>query len=382
MFNSLIYYLTISIILICIFIYVWIKFKYKFWSIQPVFHMYDIWYWLFPPGIIHNKKFIIDKYYDYSIKTMPYNKITDIQKTLLVSFIKSHFLLNKIERYDPPTHGILDYFEQHNDKPMITIKYDDNINKHNIISTICSVPITCILYGNKINMHYVDFLCVHKDKRKQGYAAKTIYSHVINSNKYTNIYLFKGEGRNTMIIPLTVYNNYMFDTATWLNNLKFNTPFKNITLINSSNYNLFINLIETIYDKFKCIIMLNLQQIKYLCSKSIIYITILSINNVVNSCYIFKNNYTTYNGIKSIECIGSYSNIDEGNFVYGFLHSYNIIRNKLKIRYLLIENISNNNIIIKNILKKYEPMNIINNKYYFYNFACIPLYSHDILCIN
>ena len=53
---------TVFILLLIIAIY---KLKYQFWSKQPVFHIHNIKYWLFPVGIIqHNKpekdKFLIE----------------------------------------------------------------------------------------------------------------------------------------------------------------------------------------------------------------------------------------------------------------------------------------------------------------------------------
>ena len=33
---------------------VFIKIKYKFWAYQPVFHYYDLWYWIYQKGIINN----------------------------------------------------------------------------------------------------------------------------------------------------------------------------------------------------------------------------------------------------------------------------------------------------------------------------------------
>ena len=52
---------VIVIIVLLIMVY---KIKYKFWSRQPVFHYHNLWYWLFPPGIIQHSKPSKDKFYD------------------------------------------------------------------------------------------------------------------------------------------------------------------------------------------------------------------------------------------------------------------------------------------------------------------------------
>ena len=41
--------------LILIVFYVYYKLKYKFWSRQPVFHIHNLKYWIFPPGFIQKE---------------------------------------------------------------------------------------------------------------------------------------------------------------------------------------------------------------------------------------------------------------------------------------------------------------------------------------
>ena len=52
------------------------KFKYKFWSRQPVFHTYNLWYWINPPGIIEQIIPKIDKFYDHTIITQKEDNLT------------------------------------------------------------------------------------------------------------------------------------------------------------------------------------------------------------------------------------------------------------------------------------------------------------------
>ena len=42
-----------TLIILLIVVYMYIKLKYPFWSSQPVFHMYDFYYWFFSPGYIN-----------------------------------------------------------------------------------------------------------------------------------------------------------------------------------------------------------------------------------------------------------------------------------------------------------------------------------------
>ena len=165
--------------LILIVFYVYYKLKYKFWSRQPVFHIHNLKYWLFPPGFIQKEIPKKDKFYDYAIKTKEFSEVPEDELLLFTSFIKAHYMPKKYEKYNPSKDNVLDYFKHHNDKSYITLKYeisDITKNSKTLISSITSRPLECIIDGNKINLIYVYFLCVKKDKRKQGSSPKSIYT--------------------------------------------------------------------------------------------------------------------------------------------------------------------------------------------------------------
>ena len=57
--------------------------------------------------------------------------------------------------------------------------------------------------------------------------------------------------------------------------------------------------------------------------------------------------------------------------------------NKIKpFNRLIIENLSNNDIIINILHRKYSPINTTISSYYFYNFAYIPKYSNETFILN
>ena len=61
-------YILGSICILFLTLYLYVKVKYKFWSIQPVFHIYNLKYWLWPPGIIQHKMPPKTKYYNWRIE--------------------------------------------------------------------------------------------------------------------------------------------------------------------------------------------------------------------------------------------------------------------------------------------------------------------------
>ena len=136
------------------------------------------------------------------------------------------------------------------------------------------------------------------------------------------------------------------------------------------------------HSKFKCIIIPNLNHIKLLVKDKQIFITVTLIDNEPYDCFIFHNSYTTYNGNKSMEFITSFKETDESVFVLGFMCSITLINEILPFQRLFIENTSNNNIILKKILERYQSMDILKAAYYFYNFGYRPFLSNDVFILN
>ena len=72
---NILYYIITFFVLV----YLTIKFKHRFWSIQPVFHIYNIFYWMFPPGIIQTKIPKLTKYYDPTIFHKNFNDVSEYE---------------------------------------------------------------------------------------------------------------------------------------------------------------------------------------------------------------------------------------------------------------------------------------------------------------
>jgi len=381
MFESFLNIIVIVSIIICLCI-AYFKLKYPFWSRQPVFHYHKLNYWMFPPGIIQDKLPIKNKFYDFDINFYNANNIPTEKKDLFIDFIKSNFLPNSSEFYNPSENAIMDNFKNHNDKSFVSMKIYNN----EILSCMTSKPLDCYLDGNKMTINYVDYLCVNSKHRKKNYAGKQIYTHYCHTrNKSNNIVsFFKRENVNTsMVVPLTSYKNYMFDHNNWEMCLNFNMPNINIVFINKTNMNKFYQIFMESKKHFNCFIAVNLGHIFYLIEKNHIFITGLMINEVFQGYYVFKNPYTTYNNKNSLEFMSSYvnKNIENNIFTLGFMISLNLISKDIESQIVFIENISNNNKILKLLLEKYKPIKTFINSYYFYNFAYLPKESKDIFCL-
>ena len=59
-----------------------------------------------------------------------------------------------------------------------------------------------------------------------------------------------------------------------------------------------------------------------------------------------------------------------------------MINKQKEFNILLIENTSDNNMILKIILDRYDSYLETSASYYFYNYANFPIVSNNVFCIN
>ena len=380
----ILYILSIAIIYLLFFAF--IKIRFRFWSQQPVFHLYNLFYWMWPCGIIQHGHPPITKFYDAKIVTQKFADVSTEKKNLFYTLIKSHFLANKKEKYNPPKYAVLDYFHAHNKNSHLSLQFELLHNKNtNVLSAMTSRPLNATLDDNEVKVDYVDFLCVHGKHRKKGLAQKIIYSHYRNARKDGSgpVFLFKREGIINFIVPLTVYNANVFSLK-YLKHPNLDLPDNIICyLINDSNFSLFSHFFGEIKSKFKCCIAPELSHIKYLVKKKLLFICLIMKDQEPIGVYIYRKPFTSYEGKQSIECLASYYKIGCYDvFIKSFRNTIVLINREYPVDILIMENISNNNDIIDHIITKTPILWKCPMAYFLYNFAYRPFFSSDVFLIN
>ena len=59
----------------------YIRVKFGFWALQPVFHVYNLTYLIWPPGIINHDLPEKNKYTNFkNIETIIYSELSDLKK--------------------------------------------------------------------------------------------------------------------------------------------------------------------------------------------------------------------------------------------------------------------------------------------------------------
>jgi hypothetical protein len=387
-------YLIVFVLIIYISLTAYIKIKMKFWYTQPVFHIYNISYWLNPPGIILDREPEINKYTNIlDIKT---HGISDINETLLdraCNFIKAYYVQSPNAKYIPTKKNIVEYLKSCNNESYLSIyqtpkllfeKDEPSSVVDDIISVISARPLNITLKGkNPFTLYYVDNLCVHPDYRKDGIAPKTIQTHYYNlrkNNPKIKICLFKREGELNAIVPLTIYKTVCFNISILQ---KMNPGVLNVIEIGPNQLNLFVNFIYSQSKNFDCIIMPDLSNILNMIKTENIYVYGVLENNNLISAYAFRRPSLFYDKDEAIECFFSLydKSLDKLNvYITGFNISLNKCKEKLKTNILLIENIGQSGKLVD-----YLRNNLLNvlfqspTAFFLYNYACYTVPSKNAL---
>lgn len=408
----MILYILCAIILSIMVFFIYVRLKYRFWALQPVFHFYDVYYWFINVGIICKELPEKNKYVNLKkIKTLEYEKIDELTKKQIITLIRLNYFRNKENKFDPKTENIVPYFIGHSEKTfwsyfvepelLIDNKTGKTVEENKIIGVITSRPlhvkINSARKDSEFVTYYVDYLCIDKFWRKKNIAPQLIQTHEYNqsySNRNICVSLFKREEELTGIIPLTVYKTYCFPLREnyWDHQNQLSAK---VTLLTGDKQNMYYlyNFLNETKDKWSIMIYPEISNIIELVSTKNLFVKMLVIDGNIEAVYIFRKTCTYIEKEKEvISCIGSIYNpskevLTREEFIIGFNTSLlSIIKDNNNfcenIRYITIEDISDNTCIINNICIRIHPMVISPMAYFFYNFAYSPFKSEKCLIIN
>ena len=394
-------YFIIILLIIYISLSAYIRIKMKFWYTQPVFHIYNIWYWLNPPGLIFNNLPEINKYTNIiDIKTYGISDINDTLLDRVCNFIKSYYVQSPNATYSPTKNNIIEYLKSSNNesylsvyqKPLLVFEKNEPFNiLDDIISVITARPLNITLKGkNPTILYYVDNLCVHPDYRKDGIAPQTIQTHYYNlrkNNPKIKMCLFKREGELNAIVPLTAYKTICFNISILE---KINPGSTNVIEIGPNQITLFVNFIYSQSKNFDCIIMPDLSNILNMIKTENVYIYGVIMNGNLISAYAFRRPNLFYDKEEVIECFFSLydNNVNTyklnaymlNAYITGFNISLNKCKEKLKTNILLIEDIGHSGKLVE-----YLRNNLFNvlfqspTAFFLYNYACYTVPSKNAL---
>jgi len=390
-------YLFIGCIICILIIVAYIKVKYGFWVSQPVFHVYDFFYMIRPPGIINHHLPDKNKYTNFNnIQTFTYDELSKLKQDKFINFVRRNYLRNKDNIYAPSLENVAPYFTGLHDKSFVSF-YTDNtllidskkgttIDETEIIGLMTSRPLHVTINNKNFDAYYVDYLCVDKMHRKKGIAPQIIQTHHYNqsyANKAISVSLFKREDELTGIVPLCAYPTYGFPVTNWRQPSELPATYKYIQ-IHPQNIHILFDFIKVMNTKFDIVIMTEVSNIVELIKTNNIFITVIMEEDEILCAYFFRKTCVFIEkGMEALSCFASLNACSDTNvFIHGFKLSFWKIADKNKFGFSVIERISHNGIIIDNIIKKTHPLVVSPTAYFFYNFAYHTFRPEKVFLLN
>ena len=404
MIHYLFFIILFIILVIIILLNIYIKWKFRFWSLQPVFHLYDFHYMLFPPGVIMHHLPPKNRYTNFQkIETLLFNKVSELKLKKFINFIRKNYLQNKGNTFNPEKSNIVPYFTSHNtncfftfyiqDEQLIHSKTNEIITDKKIIGVMTSRPLHVkINNGNadaSFDVYYVDYLCVDTSYRKKGIAPEIIQTHEYNQrhlNKNISISLFKREGQLTGIVPLTIYSTFGFHVTKWYKPGSLSSEYS-LLEINGENIHFLVNFLKNNYDTFDIVIIPEFSNILELIKSNNIFIYVILCQDEIICAYFFRKTCTFIDkDLEVLTCFASINGFGSNHSLDVFIHGYKVvfwkIAEKYRFGYAAIECVSHNHIIIQNLILKTKPHIVSPTAYFFYNFAYNRFKPEKTLIIN
>lgn len=283
-------YCLLFFIFLTILSFLYIRLRFAFWSIQPVFHIYDIKYWLLTDKIIDLELPRPNKYVKLlDIVTSDTKTLTNPEKKDVATFICNNFIRSSIAKYSPLEDDIFPYFNTNIGKSYISTFLDNSYAK-NIIGLIMSRQLFVTFSGkSSMPVNYIDNLVVRSDKRKEGIAPKLIQTHhykIRHLNPSVNVCIFKREGDMTAIVPLTLYKTKDYNIVDICR--KRIKIVEKVVKIDNNNFDYFKTIVKTSLSKFKCTINMDLLTLYELImlSKIVVYVVVNGVTPIC--CYVLR----------------------------------------------------------------------------------------------
>jgi hypothetical protein len=405
------FYILLTIVAVVLIFSIFIKVKYPFWSSQPVFHVYNLSYYIRPVGIIQHDIPDKNKYYrpDVVVKKIDTDNMSYLE-TSVTSFIQTHYLQTSMSSFVPNKSNIIPYFKGHSTPCHLSTWTIQNPILHNnsgkvtakdeIKGCMTTRPLHVDIFtvsGNKsvpsFDINYVDYLCVSSYHRKKGVAPIVIYTHQYTIQREPQripVSLFKREDEITGIVPLCFYKTITFDMSKWTMLAEVPANRGVVIRCDSSNYTIVHNFIQERKNAFQICILPSIGNMISLMESENLYVyMLLNETQILQSVYFFRNCCMKHeNGENNLSLVASIRVDDLPDDIFAYSCKLSITKivkeygEECNYKYFSVENISSNDAIVEDLNTKNAHISSSPTAYFFYNFACPTYPSNKTFILN
>lgn len=381
----------------------YIKIRHPFWNIQPVFHTYDYWRYLYTTPFIIRRDLIPMKHKfcdKVQVHTFPYLETTAIQRTQCIDLLRCYYIGSDRVLYTITEPILTGFMTGHSEPTYISFYKEKQYVIENTAESViipvgciasrplklCFLENTVIMNYKQIPAYYLDFICSHRDYKKKNISRNLIQTHEYNqriANPNIQVSIFKKETDLCEgIVPLTKYRTYLF----YLQNLKMRKlpAHTHVNRILSKNINALVDFLNglTVDGRnasnpalFQFCGFSDIGMLTNLINQNQLYVYCLKMGGTICAYYFLKNANTQYedlsgvNDCDTLQFAASFSNTRSDDVFYlGFLHVLkDILKTKKTFKMLLFEDISHNSKILVKWLYQNKIIMENDSAYYLYN---------------
>ena len=408
-------YLYICILVYVLVVFFYIKIKYPFWNIQPVYHTYDYWRYLYTtPFIVQNGQPWKTKFYSpKQVETFALADCTDPIIDNAVNLLQCYYIDHENILFTITKSALQSYLAGCISSPFVSFYRETTYYKPQPDTLETTETPVGVMVSKPVHIYYInpdrntntamfstmayywDFICVHRDYKKKHLSRKLIQTHEYNQRvREPDIKMSLFRKEITLcegIVPLCQWNTYGY----YLRNITLDPlpEHFHVVRIEKENIDILLDFLHTIHtlgseqSPFEFIAIPDIGNITSMIKTHSLHVFCLKQGKHVYGLYFIADSYTNYENIENgntLRCVASFSNTESSElFALGFMYSIQIMMKNKQTKYqiLFMDECSHNNGILLHWNKRFSAFIENNCAYYLYNsvYPRSPLASNQCL---
>jgi len=381
-----------------LFIAAWIRIRHPFWSIQPVFHTYDVWrYWIMQPSVISSMQ-VPTKFLNHDkVKTRNFLDTSTTELSAVLDVIQCHYLPSEQATFTLSSENLQTICSHHSSGPCwVSMYFTDHfhvkdatvVNSPEVAGVLIAYPVRMFLKNaGHQPIYYWDYVVMHREVGKDVGTIRTlIQTHEANQRRTDiQVSLFRKDvDMSEGIVPLVQFTVSQFEL---IKDRIHRPPLAvhcTVTQVRKETINgLFDSLFDLTTNKniFELCLFPDLTAWEARLERNEWQVYTLKSNDDIVALYVFRTTHTAYeDGL--LECIVSVSLLDDDAnlFFAGWLHAlYDLLQITPEMSRLSIPNLGHNSKLLQTYTWKYKASSTHDAAYYLYNYVCpgMPLSPHQ-----
>jgi len=379
-----------------LFIAAWIRIRHPFWSIQPVFHTYDLWrYWIIKPSVISTTTQVPTKFLNRDdVKTRNFLNVSANEMASVLDVIQCHYLPSDQATYTMTAETLQTLCSHHSSGPCwMSVFLTDHfhlqqgdvvVNRTDVAGVLIAYPARMVLRSSESSfqqIYYWDYIVMHRETGKDVGTIRTlIQTHEANQRQSTPdipASLFRKDvDLSEGIVPLVQFTVSQFELVK--ERIQRPPLAAHCTVVQvrtETIHSLFDFLFELTSNKnmFDLCLFPDLTAWEARIERKEWHVYTLKSRDTILAVYVFRTTHIVYeDGGEVLECIVSASLTESSAFFAGWLHSlYDLLQQTLpEMGRLSIPNLGHNAKLLEIYTWKYKSISTHEAAYYLYNYIC------------